>query len=334
MTDRSPPPRGVRLPWQAVPLRVRTEFESWWGRRVVGATSLESGFSPGVAARLRAADGSGVFVKAIGPEPNPQSPDFHRREIVVASHLPDETPAPKLLWWLDEGDGVAEGDAGWVLLAFEELAGASPSVPWRVDTLDRVIEALSDLASALTPNPLPSGTVPDARDAFATWIGGWRNLAQGGASERPLDRWSQRHLSTLAELETNASDAAAGASLLHFDLRADNIVLEEERVCFVDWPHAHVGAPWIDAVLMAPSVAMQGGPDPEAFVSRLPSFRAAPPEAVTSVLAAVAGFLTYSSLQAPPPGLPTVRAFQAAQGWEARRWLAARMGWTPPDGDS
>lgn len=296
----------------------------------MAAVSLESGFSPGVAARLRASDGSGVFVKAIGPEPNPESPSLHRREIAVASRLPAEAPAPKLLWWLDEGEGVGEGDGGWVVLAFEELSGASPTTPWRSDTLERVLVALAALESTLTPNPLPLGTVPTARDAFATWIGGWHLLARGGTNERPLDEWSLRHLAALSALEAQASAGADGDTLLHCDLRADNMVFDGDRVSFVDWPHAHVGAGWIDAVLMAPSVAMQGGPPPEAFLSKLPSYRAAPPEAVTSVLAAVAGFLTYSSLQSAPPGLPTVRAFQAAQGVEARRWLAERLAWEPP----
>jgi len=45
------------------------------------------------------------------------------------------------------------------------------------------------------------------------------------------------------------------------------------------------------------------------------------------VVAAIAGYFTRQSLQPPPPGLPTVRAFQAAQGVVARDWLALRTGW-------
>jgi hypothetical protein len=40
---------------------------------------------------------------------------------------------------------------------------------------------------------------------------------------------------------------------------------------------------------------------------------------------AVAGYLTQRSLEPAPAGLPTVRAFQAAQGAVARRWLAALL---------
>ena len=42
--------------------------------------------------------------------------------------------------------------------------------------------------------------------------------------------------------------------------------------------------------------------------------------------AAVAGYFTQRSNGPPPPGLPTVRQFQAAQGAIARRWIAQRLG--------
>jgi hypothetical protein len=42
---------------------------------------------------------------------------------------------------------------------------------------------------------------------------------------------------------------------------------------------------------------------------------------VAALVCAMAGYLTERSLQPPPPGLPTLRAFQAAQATIARRWL-------------
>ncbi len=63
--------------------------------------------------------------------------------------------------------------------------------------------------------------------------------------ERParLDGWSARHLDRLARLEAEAPAAAVGDTLLHLDLRADNLLLTRDRVVVVDWPHARVGAP-------------------------------------------------------------------------------------------
>jgi hypothetical protein len=51
---------------------------------------------------------------------------------------------------------------------------------------------------------------------------------------------------------------------------------------------------------------------------------AAKSDDVNASVATPAGHFTPMSLQPAPPGLPTVRAFQAAHGEITRRWLAER----------
>src|SRR5207244_758346 len=106
-----------------------------------------------------------------------------------------------------------------------------------------------------------------------------------------------------------APTAVVGHTLLHFDVRADNLLLTADRVWFVDWPLACVGAAWLDVVFFAPSVTMQGGPPPEEVIALYPACRTVDRDAITAAVAAVAGFFTHRALQPPPPGLPTVRAF-------------------------
>jgi hypothetical protein len=74
-------------------------------------------------------------------------------------------------------------------------------------------------------------------------------------------------------------------------------------------------------------VTMQGGPDPEPIFTAHPVAAGADPVAVTTALAAWAGFLVGMSRLPPPPGLPTVRAFQRGQGLVALDWLRRRTGW-------
>src|SRR5438105_15321277 len=50
-------------------------------------------FSPGVAARLRLADGRGLFVEAVGPTLNAESPAIRRREARIVSALPLTVPS-------------------------------------------------------------------------------------------------------------------------------------------------------------------------------------------------------------------------------------------------
>ncbi len=323
MGKATPPPSvGIRLEWAAMPAGVRSAVEDALGSPVVTATSQLSGFSPGVAARLQLADGRRLFLKAIGPTPNPDSPKFHRREAQVVAALPTKAPVPRLLGSYDEGE------AGWIVLWFDDIEGYHPAQPWAAADLDRVMRALIDLSTLLTPSPLSHPFVADAADALRTEICGWTNLV----SETPfqvdeLDPWSRRHLAALVALEAEAPAAVVGDTLLHFDLRADNILLTPEQVWIVDWPHVRVGAAWADTIFFAPSVTMQGGPPPEQLLARHPASHGADQRAMTAVIAAVAGFFIHRSLQPAPPGLPTLRAFQAAQGAVARDWLEERTGW-------
>jgi hypothetical protein len=100
-----------------------------------------------------------------------------------------------------------------------------------------------------------------------------------------------------------------------------------DRVWILDWPWAAKGSPAFDLVGFAPSVAMQGGPEPEDLLAMSAHGRAADPDAVTTLVATVTGYFLLQALKPPPPGLPTVREFQAAQGEVALRWLQQRTGW-------
>ena len=126
-TGTPPPAEGQRLDWSAIPAGVRAAVERDLGSPVVEAISQRTGFSPGVAARLRLADGRRVFAKAISAEPNPDSPAFHRREARIVAALPPAAPVPPLRYLVDED--------GWVVLVFAEIAGVHRAQPWRADEL-------------------------------------------------------------------------------------------------------------------------------------------------------------------------------------------------------
>jgi aminoglycoside phosphotransferase (APT) family kinase protein len=309
---------GVRVAWQALPAAVRAAVEEICGAPVTEASTQPDGFSPGVAARLRCADGSRYFVKAVSAEANTDSPRFHRREgqnlaaldpVIVASSL----PVPRLR-------GMAELGP-WVALVLDDVDGRPPRLPWSDGDLRQVLAALDRLAEALTPAPIP---VRPITERYAAAFSGWRKLARSPASDR-LDRWSRAHLGELAALEPAWAAHAAGDTLLHSDIRADNLLLAAGGVAVVDWPHACRGAAFAELVLFAPSVAMQGGPGLAELLGMSRAGQRAGRPGVGAILCAVAGYLTYQALQPPPPGLPTVRAFQAAQGDIARRWLAGYL---------
>jgi len=286
----------------------------------VAEATQPGGFSPGVAARLSLADGRRVFVKAVSGSINPDSPGMHRREARIAAALPSSVPAPRLLDSYDDGD--------WIALIFEDIEGTTPQTPWQPAELDRVLRAIEELSASLTPAPIDVEPVGELMpNVFAGWKRLTASVAAGEDDLHGIDPWVQRHLDELVVLEAASADAARGTTLLHTDLRADNILLTPSRVFFIDWPWASRGAPWVDLLFMLPSVAMQRGPKPWEIFDEHPLGRRAPDRAVTAVVAAAAGFMIFGSRLPPPPGLPTVRAFQRDQGIPALKWLKRRTSW-------
>ena len=316
-----PQAAGVRAPWEALPKQVRDAVAAILGAPVATAATQRGGFSPGVAVRLATVEGHRAFVKAVSVEANPVSPVLHRAEARHTAALPDRVAAPRLLGSYDDGT--------WVALVFEDVAGHQPHVPWRADELGRVLRAVHDLVTSLTPSPIDA---PPVAEHMAEGFRGWQELLASD-DVHGLDPWAARHREQLAELSASWAEHAAGDSLAHGDLRADNILLTEDGgVVFVDWASAMRAAPWFDLMAMLPCVCAQGGPAPEELFTAHPLARDADPDGVTSVLAALAGFFMANACKPPPPGLPTVRAFQHAQGSAALAWLRTRLAKRPVRG--
>jgi hypothetical protein len=347
---------GSRVGWPDLPPRVRRTIERLAGAPVTHAASQPGGFSPGLAARLLLADGRRCFAKSVDATAHPTEGTFHRAECQISAALPTTVPAPRLLASHDDadaldelaptdraGDGVggragaashgAPGDrAGggdWVSLVFEDVAGRQPPVPWRPDDLARVLDAMTDLAGTLTPAPVRPPPAPPR-------LGGWHDLAAAPATDRLVDRLARlapgtaRDLDALVALEAGWPEAARGGTLLHFDLHAHNILLttgSSGGVVFVDWPHARVGAAWLDLVILLCGVAT-GGTDPEPYARRHPLLRGVEPAAVDAALAALAGFWLGNTVRRAPPGrrLLRLRSVQLSYGRAALRWLGGRTG--------
>jgi hypothetical protein len=303
-----------RPPYSSLPPAVQQWAADALGSPVVSASSETGGFSPGVAARVRCSNGRRAFLKAVSGLVNADSPDLHRREVDVAAALPASVGSPRLLGSYDDGT--------WVALLFEEVDGRPPAQPWVRAELDAVLRLLDRLAVELTPSPLDVGQLADER-AFA-WTG-WQTLAASGVELTDVEA---AHLDQLVALERSWPSAAVGRTLLHNDVRADNVLITPAgEAVLVDWPWARQGAAAVDVVMFAPTVGLAGGPAPEEVVQATAVGRAADPEAVDAFVAAFTGLMQHRMRQPPPPGIPTVREFQARQGQAGLGWLAQRLGW-------
>lgn len=302
-----------RITWQELPAHIRARVEDLAGAPIVEATSALGGFSPGLASTLSLADGRRVFVKAAATDTGPGSADLYRQERANLARLGSLPFASRLMAYDDDGD--------WVVLLFDHVPGRAPH-PSDPAERARMVRAFDEVAASLTPSPI-------AADSFATAVDHrfdlWDDAGPDDAAVQ-LDPWVAGNLDLVRDLASRWRDASAGVALRHGDLRADNMLLDGDRVTIVDWTEVCIGAPWLDWALAVPSVCLfPRTPPPEEVFREADLAAGAPPADVTSIVAAAAGYFLCSSVLPVIPALPTLRAFQREQGLVAARWLRARV---------
>ncbi|KQZ84893.1 hypothetical protein ASD56_00410 [Microbacterium sp. Root166] len=300
--------REPRPGWDAVPDGLRSALARRLGVDVSVATVMDSGFSVGFAGVIGRGPAR-VFVKAADAAHHEHSAELHRREAAVLSALP-AGHAPGLLVTLEEGS--------WFLLATEYVDGRSPGAPWTQAEHDAVVAEIRLLSGSAAP-----ATLPAAADVLPDAFVSWSALEDAGTSASGIPTALLPYVDLLRSWEGEATRRAAeGHSIVHFDIRGDNVVMDAAgRARLVDWPHAVRGSSWIDVVLFAPSVEADGGPSVGATLDRFADGRI--PDEVVVLMAGWAGRLHHMASLPEPPELKGLRRFQARQAAPAVRWLAS-----------
>ncbi len=308
------------MSWHEVPVGIRDAVAEVIGSPVVEAITQHGGFSPGSADRVVAADGARAFVKTAWAAVNEETPDIHRREAEITALLPIDAPVPRLLGVVDEGD--------WVAVVLEDVEGRHPITPWRADELEASLDAYGMLSNAPLSEELGSRleSITGVVDRYAT---AWNAVDAAAISGLSTDReqWLTARIGDLHDLARAAGSLVGGDALVHFDARADNILVRPDgAVTVVDWPWALRGAPWFDALLLMLNVRLLAPEDDvEAVLRRHGAFSGMPDEGANAVLAALAGTFLERSMQSPAPGIPTLRAFQRKQAIACLDWLRVRL---------
>jgi len=302
-----------RLEWPFLPPNLRALIERRCGSPVVEADSQGGGFTPGFASVLTCEDGSRHFVKAASVKAQRPFADSYREEARKLRFIPESVPAPRLLWSLDDD---------WVVLGLEYVDGHNPARPWRRADLDACLDMLEQVATELTPPP--EGLDLDSFESdFGELVGYWDHVR---ATQPGL-----RHLEEAAELAAGFAEVTAGDTLVHTDVRDDNVILgvilgRDGKVWMCDWNWPVVGAPWIDSLFTL--IGPRGdGMDVDPVIGERALLRDVPPEHVDRVLALLVGYFFKQRDEPVPPTSPHIRAHQSWQGEACWAWLSERRGW-------
>lgn len=303
-----------RLEWPHLPPHVRAVIEERCGSPVTTAESQGAGFTPGFASVLTCADGSRHFVKAASLKAQRMFAEAYREEARKLVALPEGAPAPQLLWTHDGDD--------WMVLATEYVDARLPARPWRADDLARCLAMTAGMVDVLTPAPAELA-LPSFAEECGDWPAFWDKLR---AATPDLPGLAER-LEDAAALAARFAEAAAGSTVVHSDIRDDNLLLTADgRVLLCDWNFPVTGAAWLDTVFLM--IGPRGdGHDVDALLAASPVTRDVPAESVDAVIALVTGYFLWSSAQPVPPTSPYVRDVQRWQGEVCWGWLSERRGW-------
>lgn len=307
-----------RLEWPHLPPHVRRTIERRLGTEVAEAISQGGGFTPGFASVLVGEDGSRHFVKAASTKAQRMFATAYREEARKLAALPTDAPAPRLAWLIDAED--------WVVLEIEHVAARAPRRPWQPDDLSACLAMTERMAEALTPAPDGVGDGSFVAD-FADWPAYWEHV------RADADRWPELlglldHLDDAAALAGRYAEVCDGDTLVHTDIRDDNLLLVDDgRVLLCDWNWPVRGAAWLDTLFLL--IGPRGdGLDVETALATHPLTRDVPAEDVDTMLALVTGYFLRSATLPVPPTSPHIRDAQRWQGVVCWRWLAERRGWS------
>ncbi|MER5625113.1 phosphotransferase [Streptosporangium sp. NPDC002544] len=286
--------RNRRRQWADLPAPARAAIEEQTGP-VTGIRSAEIGLTSGVAAHVTTTAGA-VFVKAASAAA-PVAGHL-LRERAANQALPVSIPAPRFLWTADV--------AGWHVLLFEHVSGNAADLSPGSPDLPAVLDAVAAISVAA---PLPAPSVSGK-------IRGLRRVAEEQLAASPADA-AYGPLVKALDL-----DDFAGATLLHADLHADNLLVDNGKVWIVDWSMACQGAAWVDVALLIPRL-VDAGHTPagaEQVAARVPAWSSAPADAVTA-LAATRALFAGRMAEAGPAHLRVKRERTAAA---CRAWVEYR----------
>jgi thiamine kinase-like enzyme len=269
------------------------------GTEVRSLTRVESsGYTVAYHGIVELADGTTAFVKAA-------------TEPVTAEFIRDEQRVLRELRGAFVPAVLALDDEDPPLVVLEDLRAAHWPPPWDRSKIDAVLEALATIAA--TPPPDVVQPISIHRDRLVT---GWAEIE---AEPEPFlslgvcsAAWLGHALPTLRE----ASETAPidGDSLLHLDVRSDNLCIAERGAVLVDWNHACVGNPGLDVAAWLPSLRLEGGPEPEEILPGASGFAAL-----------LAGFFGSRAGLPAPPTAPLVRPFQLAQLRVSLAWAIREL---------
>jgi thiamine kinase-like enzyme len=271
------------------------------GATVQSYTRVTGGYTP--ATRLLCRTASATFFAKIGA--TALTSRFLRREMHVYNVVAGPF-MPRLVGCEDHESAP--------LIILEDLSAARWPPPWDEARVELVLARIHEMHHTRV-------SLESLAQAHGAPRSNWQAVAADPEPFLTLGltnaRWLDRALPALMRHEARCR--TDGDSLTHWDLRSDNMCINEGGAVFVDWNFACLSNPALDLGFWLPSLAYEGGPAPERILPDAPD-----------VAAWVCGFFAARAGLPVIPDAPRVRLVQRQQLHTALPWAARALDLPPP----
>lgn len=272
------------------------------GAKPVSSRPINSGYTLAERWVMQLDNGISVFVKVAT---DTDTSIWLRDEAKVYNRVRADF-LPNIIGW---------EDGEFPIMALEDLSAGEWTSNWTPEHIKRVVGVIEKLAATKAPTDLPS--LAD----FAPKLTGWQEVETDPTPFLGLGlvsaEWLQASLPALVQAEKNMK--LEGDSLVHLDIRSDNICFYGDRTLLVDWNWAHRGNSKFDLIFWLPSLCKEGGPPPWEFTLDEPEF-----------IAAVAGYFAARAPRPPHAHTKAIRQLQLDQLKVALPWAVKALNLPQP----
>lgn len=230
--------------------KIKEALENRLNKKIIQWRKPQLGLSAAARYSIELEDKGKVFVKAAT---DTETAGWLRTEYLVLTSYQDSF-IPVLIDWIDESGSFPIlitqdlSDAYW--------AASDEGVHWRKGDIELLLDTVKKLSTVKGHPPLPKMENHHA--------GIWAKIAENPEGFLRLKlcsrNWLEHSIDYLVEAESKVDQT--GETLVHGDIRSDNICIDKSRVVFVDWSHACVGRADHDLANLLPTLHLEGGPSP------------------------------------------------------------------------
>ena len=301
------------------------DIESVIGAPLLDARTVWGGYSAAFSIIAETDIGS-FFIKGCHPQDMSHGAKNLEQEIFVYQNcdvLKDIAPA-----YIGQVEWGSEDD--WRLGIWQAVPNAKIKTQWADEDYQAFVDTYKYLIGATCP-VLNSAFENIFVKDIMTGQTGWYKFSTyepradefAAAFENPQQAkdWLLHHLDSLIETAQKMQDHQTG--ILHFDIRTDNMLFDDQNRCWlIDWPNACTGPIGSDLVYLAGELSLRGnGPAKDIFekICDLLNLKI-PAEDIEINLAQLTGYCALNLYRASVDKMPRLR-------WLQKGMFCTLVGW-------